>query len=796
MNCYLQILLQSYKEFRGILVSLHLICPKIVKFYLRLLISIAISAIFVACSPTRFVPEGETMLSSVKINSDNPQISAGDYRIYVRQEANSKWLNTLKVPLGIFCMSGTDTTKRFNRFVHRIGEAPVIYDEKLATYSKNAMEAAMRSQGYLQARVVTDTVVKKRRAKLQYNMQSGRRYYVKHVTYDYDNDTIRQEVERGMKYNLRDGMPLDMVQLDEERTRIIKFLRTRGYFNLTPEYISFDADTIQHELGIMLTLKFRAPANISREMAYQQYRLGEVRVHEEPSPRDDDAMEDRDTTLYNRLLLIQPRKSHLRNRVYRREIFIHQDSLYNEQATKLTYQGLNALPIVNYATVRYVTPHEGDSLLNVDVNVNLNQLNSASFDLEGTNTAGDLGGAASLTYTNRNLFRGAEQFSVKLRGAYEAIHHLEGYQSQNYLEYSAEGTLRLPTMPLVFSDERHARLKGNSEISLLYNSQDRPEFHRRLLTGTWSVNWVKRSLPNFRNRLDILSLNYVFMPWISETFTKDYLEGDDPRYAVLRYSYENLFIMKTGYSFVYNSLNLQSATSLNKTNGYQVKFNVETAGNVLYGISKMAHLKQREDGQYELFNIPYSQYGKIDFDFSKSVLIDERNSMAFHAAFGLAIPYGNSTIVLYEKRYFAGGANSVRGWSVRQLGPGSYRGQDGNIDFINQTGNLKLDFSAEYRSCLFWKIEGAAFIDAGNIWNTRNYADQPGGQFRWDTFYKQIAVAYGLGIRFNFNFFILRFDAGMKAIDPVVLSGRDHWPIIHPNLRRDFAFHFAVGLPF
>lgn len=766
------------------------------KFYFRLLISIAISVLFAACSPTRFVPENQLLLTNVKLKSDNPQIITGDYRIYVRQEANSKWLGTFKVPLGIYCLSGTDSTKRFNRFVHRIGEAPTIYDEKLADYSQRAMTAALRSQGYLQARVTTDTLRNNKRVRLAYNMQSGPRYYIRSLTYKYECDTIRQEVENGLTYAIHENMPLSMPQLDEERTRIIKFLRTRGYFNLTPEFISFEADTVRADLGVDLTLHFQAPSSFNRSMAYQQYRVREVRVHEEHPIVESDLTTERDTVTYNRLTIIRPPKGRLHSKTYRREIFINRDSLFNEDATKLTYQGLNALPIVNYATVRYAQPHENDSLMDVDIAVNLNQPNSATFDLEGTNTAGDLGGAASLTFTNRNLFRGSESFSLKLRGAYEAIKHLEGYQNQNYLEYSAEGTMRLPSMPFIRSDERHARLKGTSELSLLFNSQDRPEFHRRLLTGTWSLNWASRARPNFRNRVDLLSLNYVFMPWISDTFTKEYLEGDDPRYAVLRYSYENLFIMKTGYSFVYNSLNMLSATSLNKTNGYQIKFNIETAGNLLYGISKMAHLKQRDDGQYELFNIPYSQYSKIDLDYSKSVIINERNSMAFHAAFGLAIPYGNSTIIPYEKRYFAGGPNSVRGWSVRQLGPGSYQGQDGNIDFINQTGNLKLDLSAEYRAALFWKIESAAYIDAGNIWNTRNYADQPGGQFRWNTFYKQIAVSYGIGLRLNFNFFILRFDTGMKAVNPVAMSGRDHWPIIHPNFKRDFAFHFAVGLPF
>lgn len=737
------------------------------------------------------------MLMAVKMNSDNPKVKAGDYRIHVRQEANSRWLNAFKVPLGIYCLSGTDSTKRYNRFMHRIGEAPVIYDTILTGYSRRSMEGALRGKGYLHAEVEAKATAEKRRSRLQYNIKTGPRYFVRHIDYEYDSDTIRNEIESGFTYAIHDDIPLDMTELSSERDRMVKFLRERGYFHITPEFITFDADTVRYDLGIDLHLRFHAPANRDRATVYRQYRVDQVLVHIEPPMGETELFSNgRDTISYRRMTIVKPQNAKLSNQVIGREVFVHQDSLYNDQATKLTYQGLNALPIVNYATVRYSSPSAQDSLLNVDVAVNLNHRNSATFDLEGTNTAGDLGGAASLTYTNRNIFHGSQQFSLKLRGAYEAIRHLEGYQGQNFLEYSVEGTLRLPSLPVVMSDERHARIKGNSELSLLYNSQDRPEFHRRLLTGTWSLNWSKRSQPNLRHRYDILSLNYVFMPWISESFARDYLEGDDPRYAVLRYSYENLFIMKTGYSFVYNSLNSPTATNLNQTNGYQIKCNVETAGNLFYGVSKAFGLKQREDGQYELLNIPYSQYAKFDFDYSKSLIITHRNSIAFHGAFGIAIPYGNSTIIPYEKRYFSGGANSVRGWSVRQLGPGSYQGKDGKIDFINQTGNLKLDLSVEYRSALFWKIEGAAFIDAGNIWNIRSYADQSSGQFKWDRFYKQLAVSYGLGIRLNFNFFILRFDGGMKAVNPAVLSGREHWPIVHPDFKRDFAFHFAVGLPF
>ncbi|MBO7293781.1 MAG: BamA/TamA family outer membrane protein, partial [Bacteroidaceae bacterium] len=294
---------------------------------------------------------------------------------------------------------------------------------------------------------------------------------------------------------------------------------------------------------------------------------------------------------------------------------------------------------------------------------------------------------------------------------------------------------------------------------------------------------------------DLLSLNYIFMPWISDTFRKNYLEGDDPRYGILRYSYENLFIMNMGYSFVMKSNKNFNNNALSQTNTWQLRCNIESAGNLLNLTKSLFNAKHNHNGYYELFGIAFSQYAKFDLDFVKSYPVNENSSLAFHVALGVALPYGNSKIIPYEKRYFAGGANSVRGWSVRELGPGSYKGTDGKIDFINQTGNVKLDLSLEYRTYLFWKFYGATFIDAGNIWNTRNNS-QSGEQLKADKFLKEIAVAYGLGLRLNFDYFILRFDGGMKAINPSIPTGKGHYPIINPNFKRDFTFHFAVGLPF
>ena len=213
---------------------------------------------------------------------------------------------------------------------------------------------------------------------------------------------------------------------------------------------------------------------------------------------------------------------------------------------------------------------------------------------------------------------------------------------------------------------------------------------------------------------------------------------------------------------------------------------------MLYAISNLARAPY--DNGYKIFGIRYSQYVKGDMDYSYLYTIDERNSWAFHAGFGIGFPYGNSSVIPFEKRFYSGGANSVRGWSVRSLGPGSYNGQNNVSNFIYQCGDIRLDLSLEYRAKLFWKLEMATFIDAGNIWTIKEYETQPGGAFRFDSFYKQIALAWGLGLRLNFDYVIVRCDLGMKIYNPA--EDALHWAITDPDLGRDLAFHITIGYPF
>jgi len=469
--------------------------------------------------------------------------------------------------------------------------------------------------------------------------------------------------------------------------------------------------------------------------------------------------------------------------VLRGNTLLEEGQPYMASELQNTYNHFGRLGIVRYTNITF-RERPGERVLDADIQLSTNKPSSISFQPEGTNTAGDLGVAASLTYQNRNLFHGSENLSIELRGAFEAIRGLEGYSNSNFEEYSVATRLTFPRFiaPGLSSNFRR-RMNATSEVSVAYDVQNRPEFHRRVFSVAWKYRWNDLNHHD-RYQVDLLDLNYISMPWISDTFRSEYLDDTRSRNAILRYNYEDLFIMKFGVGYSYN-------------NGtHAIKASIETAGNVLNALSKPLGMKQNADGQYTLMDLAYAQYVRGNLEYTRNVPLNMHNQLVFHVGLGIAYPYGNSTVLPFEKRFFSGGANSVRGWSVRSLGPGSFSGSDGRIDFINQTGDMKLDMNVEYRAKLFWKFSGALFVDAGNIWTLRAYDEQPGGQFRIGEFWKQLAASYGLGIRLNFDFFIVRFDMAMKAVNPAYDDARGHFPIVHPKLSRDFAFHFAVGLPF
>nr|MBP7472533.1 BamA/TamA family outer membrane protein [Prevotella sp.] len=729
--------------------------------YIIILITVSV-IIFSACSSSKFIPDEKYLLDKVEIRSDEKGFDGALLEPYIRQKANSKWFLFFKVPLGTYALSGKDSTKWINRTLQNIGEKPILFDTLEAQLSCADLKKAMQNLGYLNATVDLKTKIKGKKIKATYTLHQGQKFYIDNVTYDIQDDTIKNIMKDKFTYGLKNGMEYSVSLLDNERKRITSFLQDEGYYRFHKDFIQYSADTVSGSKNIGITLhlmKYRLNNN-SPETSHTRYYLGKINYLGGDSTG-----------------------VHIRRRVLENNTAMVLGKPYSGSLLQKTYNNFARLQAVRYTNIRFKEIPDS-SLLDCDIQISTNKPSSLSFKPEGTNTAGDLGAAASLTYTNRNIFKGSEQLSVELRGAYEAIRGLEGYSDQNYQEYSVETKFSFPSFVAPFlSNSFKRRQTAVSELSFSWNLQNRPEFHRRVFSAAWRYRWAEPK-HNLNWRLDLLDLNYVYMPWISETFKHDYIDSVSNRNAILRYNYEDLFIMKIGFGVSYS-------------NGVDaVRANIETAGNILNGLSKSFSFSKNASGQNTLFNIAYAQYAKFDFDYTHILHFDTNNALALHAGFGIAYPYGNSTVLPYEKRYFSGGANSVRGWSVRELGPGKFRGTDGRIDFINQTGDMKLDMNAEYRTYLFWKFNAAVFVDAGNIWTLRNYAEQPGGQFKFNTFFQQIAVAYGLGLRLNFDYFILRFDMGMKAINPAYETQQEHYAIFHPDFSRDFAFHFAVGLPF
>ena len=777
--------------------------PLRLRLALRLALSLTLLLSLLSCSVDRFVGDDELFLKETSVVSTNHKATKSlMLDDYILQTPNSKWFGA-KIPLKIYCLGGVDTTNWATRLFRKIGQDPIIYNPQKAERTIQDLRQVLINEGYMHNDIQLDKNIKGKKVTVTYVVNPGTQFTIRNIKRQVEDPILRQLLCNDDTLNslLQHGMPFNINRLNEERSRIATRLRNIGYYKFYKELITFVADTCQGstEVDLAMNIRLHLDNGRSNPHPHQQYRIGSLNYFVDTNGITDtlrlNKVEHKGANIY------YSDRLRFRPNLLTSNTLFHTGDLFSEDQQKLTYRYLTRLQALNYSNIifeeREDTMVNGQwSMLNLDCNVIVNHAasKSVSFDLEGTNSAGDLGIAASTSFLHKNLFRGSESLTVKLRGAYEAITGLEGYEGHNYIEWGGEATLGFPGFLLPVVSRRFGATHGStSEISLQYNMQNRPEFNRRVLTAAWRYRWNNQN-QKATHRFDLLEINYVYMPWISRTFKEQYLDSLGKTNAILKYNYENLLITKIGYSYHYNSLGTATTSTYGK-NAYTLKLNIETAGNVLGLITKQFNPTYTDDGKRKFCGIAYAQYVKGDFDFSKSFRIDKNNSVAIHAAVGIAYPYGNSNILPFEKRYFAGGANSVRGWSVRSLGPGAYNGADRGINFINQSGDLKLDLSLEYRAFLFWKFNGALFIDAGNIWTIRDYADQPDGAFRLNSFYRQIAVAYGLGLRMNLDFFILRFDAGMKAINPAH-HGRDHYPLIHPVLSRDFAFHFAVGLPF
>ena len=756
-----------------------------------------------ACRSTKHVPQGKLLLDKVKINVTDPHkdVEASQLANYLRQNANHRVLGGLKLQLALYNIAGRDSANWFNRWIKRVGTPPVIYDSALTVASADQLHMALSNRGFMN-NVVTYQVEAdsaKRKARVNYDITLGEPYFIRSIDYDIPDEDLRDIILADTaRFTVHEGDLLNYNRLDEWRQNITENLRNHGYYAFNKEYITFMADTAAGSKAVDLTLNSRDPYRNDHMPYYTEHEPFYVRdvvyVTDYDPVEMHDAFWGADTvTLHSGIKIIEGPDRYLRHDVLDECNHIEPGQLYNAEAITRTYRALGRLNILKQINIDVRPLGEVDGVLMVDAYVLLSpdKSQTVSVSLEGTNSEGDLGFGVGLDYEHRNIFKGAEVLSAKAKVSYESISgNLSGLINNNYSEYSTELGLTFPKFMFPFLKRSFKRkIQASTAFTVNFDYQARPEYTRIIAGGSWRYQWTERSR-RMAHTLTLVDVSVISVPKYNEEFFKRITN------PLLFYSYQDHLIMRMGYNFYRTNKAEMNVLQMGRfqRNVFTIRANAETAGNLLYGLSHLTGQKADADGSYKAMGIRYSQYFKADADYSFTHYFDHRQSVAFHVGAGVAVPYGNSDVLPFEKRFYSGGANSVRGWGVRTLGPGSYDSNNNLSKFIYQCGDIRFDVNLEYRAKLFWVVELGLFMDAGNIWTIKNYEDQPGGVFKFNKFYEQIAAAYGAGIRLDFKYFLVRVDMGMKAHNPA--SGQEHWPLLHPRFKRDSEFHFSVGYPF
>ena len=749
------------------------------------------------CSSTKYVPDNQYLLNKVKITTDNKSVDKETLRTYLRQTPNQSIFSLFRLQLGVYNLSGRDTTSWWNRWLKRAGEKPIIYDENSALLSQRELSKEMTNRGFSKAVVEIIAEKRKKKVNLTYHITAGEPYKIQNYTVDIQNDSLKatlSEKKDPFENTVRNGMNFDINALDEQRIGLTAFLRQRGYYNVTKENFHYKADTTLNNLKVNVSLKLRADLVTNDTLAKRvlsRKKIGRITFITTTADRSQIALatgnrenrEKLDSLWYDGYRFLYNDKPFVSCMSLISNKFIFPNTYYNDKMVEETYSALNALPPVKYVNI--VFRERPNDILDCFIVITPDKNQSFTFDLEGTNSGGNFGVAGDFSYQHRNIFHGAQLLKFHARYSYEALGNLANLFSYNATEMATDVSVKYPTFLFPFLGKDFKRgINASTAFTIGYNYQVRPEFTRTLANAGMKYAWSHK---NLYYSFDLINFNYIYLPRIDSTFQATYLSNSSP----LRFSYENQMIVRCGFNMNYNN---QRSKNL-KQDILNWRIGVSEAGNLLDVVCNLFNVRRDENKTYRIFNIRFAQYVKGDFDVSYNQQISKDNHLVYHLALGVACPLGNAEIIPFEERYYAGGANGIRGWSSYTLGPGSYPNTSGKIDFVNQTGDINLIANFEYRFKMFWKFEGAAFTDAGNIWTIKNYDFQPQGQFHFSEFYKQIAWSYGLGLRVNFNYFIFRLDLGHKLFNPAY-TGKECWVSPLSNPGKNLALFFAIGYPF
>lgn len=776
----------------------------------------------VSCNTMRYVPQDRYLLHRNVVEVENEtdlkrqttrreRISPGDLMPYVQQRPNNRLLG-MGIYLGMYNLTDTAKHNGWQRFWReKMGEAPVLYDPQLAEQSKEMMKVYLTSRGYLDA-TVRDTVEyhrRKRKVTVRYQAKVGRPFIVSDIRYRIDDQFLAPIIlEDTAASLLRRGMVYDREVFDAERERISNRLQNMGFWSFNKGYITYMVDTANMDHAMHLTLHVRRRvASVTADGTpvlenHPIYRISQITANTEYDPTlSPETLEQMpwDTLTYNGIDLLYLDKLRIKEHIMVGALRLSPNELYDKSSVQRTYNNirnlqyssnilfneqpydtLNAIEVTRAsAPGKTVSTRERNLSCLIQCIPNVRQ--NFNVDAEISTTADYYSMALTLGYQNKNLFRGAENFTVNFRGAYELM---KNRGKRNSYEFGVTVGLDIPRFLLPIRADKLAKFpQQKTNISISYDIQRRPDYNRTIAGGTFGYSWSLRNGARFQ--INPADINVVDVPWINPDF-KNSIEN-----PYLKNSYESQLIagMSAGYYYQTNPNP--------KANNLSIRLTADANGNLLRALTswlgKPSTIDAGETDQetyYKVFGIRYAQYARMSLDLSQRINLTSTTQLAWRFFIGGGIAYGNSKTLPFERLYFAGGSNSMRGWQVRTLGPGSTLYQ--RETYPNQLGDFRLEANLEYRFAVVGDFSMALFLDAGNIWmNAKGAADE--ARFKFNSFYKQIAFNTGLGFRYDFGFVLLRLDWGLKLHDPNVPAA-ERWT--HGLKFRETALHFAIGLPF
>ena len=713
-----------------------------------------------SCSTTRVLADGEYRLARTEVNvlNDKKFNSAKVYP-YIKQKPNSNLIFGWNPFMNVYNW-GAGKNTFFPRLFRKIGTAPVVYESDKVDASVENIARHLEYLGYYGSSVDSEVSVKRKIVKVSYNISLGKRFPVGDVTFVLPDtgefaatflaDTGRVLVHRG------DFLSEEVLETESQRSSA--YMKNSGYYGFSKNYYFFQADTLSNPGFASLEYRINGYTRneTPKEAApFRKFRFGDIDI-------------------------IRPESLRIRDKILRDLNTLHPGDVYSETAVNNTYSRLSALSVLSGVNVD--VRQADTNIVNAEISLSASRLQGLKFNIEASsNSSGLFGISPGLSYYNKNIFRGGEVLNLSFTGNFQ----FKPNSSTRATEFGISSGVKFPKFVFV-PVHRFRKAVPSTEIKASYNYQDRPEYKRNIIS--YSFGYVG-SYKKLYFQVYPTQLNIVRMFKIDPDFLETVMFN-----SIVRSAYTDHFDFGAGGTLYYTT-----STDVNPKRSYHYfKFQLNEAGNVLSLFNPLIR-KDNASGEHQIWGTSYSQYVRGEFAAGKTFVFgkNDRQAVATRFLAGVGIPYGNSSSMPFEQQFYSGGANSLRGWQARTVGPGTAV-RDTVFVIPNQTGDLKLEANVEYRFGLFWKFNGALFADAGNVWYLKDngFSSFEDGRLTASNFLRGLALDWGAGLRLDLNFILVRIDMGLVLHDPARERGH-RWVGPAGWFSRDgFAVHFGVGYPF